>query len=100
LSVKITKTSNGIKFAIRVVPKSSKNVVSLTEDGTIKVKINAPPVDGKANEACIKFLAKLLEVPKSKVSITSGLKAKTKILEASGDPDTLTEKLLQSVQKD
>ncbi|MEW5822420.1 MAG: DUF167 domain-containing protein [Cyanobacteriota bacterium] len=100
MSAKITKTLKGIKFSIRVVPKSSKNQLSLNEDGTIKLKINAPPVDGKANDACIKFLSNILEVNKSDISITSGLKSKTKILEVLGDSNVLYDKILTSLEKE
>lgn len=100
MSAKITKTLKGIKFSIRVVPKSSKNQLSLNEDSTIKLKINAPPVDGKANDACIKFLSNILGVNKSDISITSGLKSKTKILEVLGDSNVLYDKILTSLEKD
>ncbi len=95
---KVSKTAEGIKFAVRVIPKSSKNMLSLMEDGTIKLKINAPPVDGKANAACIKLLSDVLDLAKSKVKIVSGLKSKTKQVEAIGDADLLYKKLIDSLQ--
>ena len=70
------------------------------DEGIVKLKINAPPVDGKANKACIKFLAEFFDLSKSRVIIISGHKSKTKLVEVVGDPDNLTsilrEKLLDT----
>jgi len=52
-----------------------------------------PPVDGKANEKCIKFLSKLLGVPKTSITIVSGETSKNKILFMKGDTEELTSKL-------
>lgn len=90
MSVNILKTDNGIKFSVHVVPKSSKNMLSLMEDGIIKLKIKAPPVDGKANKACEEFIADCLGVSKSQVKIVSGFQSKTKLVEVLGNPEYLT----------
>ncbi|OGH93591.1 MAG: hypothetical protein A2538_05190 [Candidatus Magasanikbacteria bacterium RIFOXYD2_FULL_41_14] len=80
---------------IRVLPRSSKNeIVGPMADetlsvsnghaqrgGTIKVKLTAPPVDGKANEALIELLSKKYQIPKSRIKIISGQKSKNKTLE-------------------
>ena len=70
------------------------------DEGLIKVKINAPPVDGKANEACIKLIAETLGIAKANVRIVSGLKSRTKLVEVSGDPDILYNSLINSLQDD
>ena len=57
---------------IKVQPKSSINKFFEPEEEEIKLKITAPPVDGKANEAVIKFLSKLFGVSKSSITILSG----------------------------
>ncbi len=68
-------------------PKSSKNeIVGPYRDG-IKVKVTAPPVQGKANEALIRFLAKELGVPQSCVEIIRGQHSREKTLKVSGDVD-------------
>jgi len=51
---------------------------------TLKVRLKAPPVEGRANEECIRFLAGLLGVKKDRVRILSGLKSKTKTIAVSG----------------
>lgn len=98
LSVKVSKTSTGIKFSIRVIPKSSVNSLSEMDEGIVKVKITAPPVEGKANVACIKYLADVLGVAKSSVNIVSGLKSKTKLIEVTGDSELLCDRLIRMLQ--
>ena len=67
---------------IKVLPRSSRNeVVGEMADGTLKIKLTAPPVDGKANEALIKLLAEHFSVTKSKIRIVSGATSKNKIIE-------------------
>ena len=66
-------------------PKSSKNeIVGPFRDG-IKVKVTAPPVEGKANEALIRFLAKEFAVPPSGIEIIKGRHGREKILKVSSD---------------
>ena len=72
------------------MPKSSKNLLSLMEDGTIKLKIKAAPVDGKANKACEEFIADYLSVSKSQVKVVAGFQSKTKLVEVLGDAEKLT----------
>lgn len=67
---------------IRVLPRSSQNeIVGPMADGTIKVKLTAPPVDNAANEALVKLLSKEYQTPKSRIKIISGGKSKNKIVE-------------------
>lgn len=70
------------KLNIRVLPRSSKNeVVGQMADGTLKVKLTAPPVDGAANEALIELLAEYFDTSKSKIKIVRGLTNKNKVIE-------------------
>ena len=95
MTVKITRLSNGIRFNLRVVPKSSKNILTVMDEGVVKLKINAPPIDGKANLACIKFLSDVFNVSKSQISIVSGDKSKTKVIEVLGEPEILAKILTE-----
>lgn len=71
-----------MKIKIRVLPRSSKNeVVGEMADGTLKVKLTAPPVDGKANEALLELLAEHFGVKKNKIKLVGGLTSKNKIIE-------------------
>jgi uncharacterized protein (TIGR00251 family) len=75
------KTKNGIQFKIKVQPRSSKNEISGIQGDALKVKLIAPPVDGEANEACIRFLSKIFAVPRKRIKIISGQTSPHKIIE-------------------
>lgn len=68
-------------FTVKVISRSSKNEIKKQEDGSYRVKLTAPPVDGAANEALIKFLSKELGVSKSKISILKGETGRKKIIQ-------------------
>lgn len=65
---------------IKVATKTSRSKITIDENGEIKVFLNSPPVDGKANLECIKLFSKLLKISKSNVEIETGLKSKNKKL--------------------
>ena len=69
-----------IQIKIKVIPGASKNMIK-EEGGLTKIYLTAPPVDGKANEALIKFLAKHYDVNKSSVEIVKGQKSRNKVIE-------------------
>jgi uncharacterized protein (TIGR00251 family) len=69
---------------VRVAPRASRNRVIGVQDGALKVALTAPPVEGAANEALKKLLAKALGVSKSKVEILRGDRARIKVLRVSG----------------
>ena len=68
----IKETPGGLIFKVRVQPRSSRNQVSGLYGDALKINLTAPPVDNAANKACVAFLAKLLSVAKSSVTIVSG----------------------------
>lgn len=71
-----------MRITIRVVPRSSKNqLLGPLPDGSFKVRLTAPPVDGKANEALIKLLSEYFDMPKSKIEIVRGAKGRNKVVE-------------------
>jgi uncharacterized protein (TIGR00251 family) len=71
-----------MKYRIKITPRSSKNeIVGKLPDGTLKIKLKAPPVDGEANAELIKFLSKEWGVPRSNINIVKGLASKTKLIE-------------------
>jgi uncharacterized protein (TIGR00251 family) len=73
-----------IRLKVRVIPNARKNeVVGFTGD-EIRLKIKAPAVDGKANAALIEYLSELANVPRSRIAIKAGEKARTKIIEIDG----------------
>ena len=71
----------GAALAVRVTPRASKNeIVDILGDGTVKVHLTAPPVEGKANEALLKFLAKVLEISPSQLEIVAGASGRDKLI--------------------
>lgn len=89
----IKETAEGIILTVRVQPKSSKNRHECMEEA-IKIWVNAPPVEGKANEAVIAYLSKLLGVKKSSFYIVSGEKSRNKKILIKGvDKALVAEKL-------
>jgi len=69
---------------IKVNPRSAKNEVTPNTDGSLKVKIKASPVKGKANQELIKVLADHFQVAKSQIEIAKGLTGRNKIIKING----------------
>ncbi len=69
------------RVSVRVQPRASVEDVTLQDDGTLRVRVHAAAVDGKANEAAVALLARVLKVPKSAVDIVAGLHARQKAVE-------------------
>lgn len=82
--ITIRETANGLSFAVRVVPGASKDEAAGIQDDALKVRLTAPAVEGKANRACIEFLAGLLGVRRSALSIASGEKSRRKTVTVEG----------------
>lgn len=74
-----------IRFSVRLTPRGGRDAVEgVDSDGTLRVRVSAPPVDGAANEALIKFLAKDLGVAPSAVRIEGGEASRVKRLIVDG----------------
>jgi uncharacterized protein (TIGR00251 family) len=71
-------------LAVRLTPRADRDVIVGMRDGVIAVRVSAPPVDGQANAALIKVLAKALGVPKSRLSIVRGQAARDKLVRVDG----------------
>jgi uncharacterized protein (TIGR00251 family) len=78
------QTGAGVTFAVKAHPRAKKNAVTGEVGDALKVSLTAPPVDGRANEACIEFFAKLLKLPRSSVTIASGESSRAKIIRVVG----------------
>ena len=78
--VAIQNSPSGATFAVKVHPRAKKNAITGEVGDALKLALSAPPVDGKANEACIEFFAKLLKVPRSSVTIAAGLNNRNKVI--------------------
>jgi uncharacterized protein (TIGR00251 family) len=80
----ITEVNGSATFAVRVVPRASRNQIVGVEGGALKIKLIAPPVEGAANAALIEFVAEWLGVRRSAVSLVSGDKARNKLVKVNG----------------
>jgi len=86
----------GSALAVRVTPRASKNeIVEVLSDGTVKVHLTAPPVEGKANEALVAFLAEVLDVAPSRIEVVAGASGRDKLISVlEMDTATVHKKIL------
>lgn len=94
----ISRTKTGIRIAVQVSPNARKSEIVSGDGDALRVKLQAPPVDGKANDALVQFLAKKLQVPRKQVTITHGQTNRRKLLEITADMTTedIEERLFQA----
>jgi len=84
VTLRITTNASGVCLEVQVQPRSSRNQIVGKQDGRLKIKLTAPPVEGEANQALINYLAQLLQVPKKNVKLLKGESARHKLIEISG----------------
>ena len=80
----IQTVPQGLSIPVRVAPRAAQNQVAGAVGGVLKVRLTAPPVEGAANKALVKFLAKTLGLPRRQISLLSGHKARSKRLLIQG----------------
>jgi len=80
----IRDTPQGTTFAVRVQPRSRKSAIVGEIGDALKIALTAPPVEGRANQACIEFLAEFLKVPRSSVTIAAGETSRNKVIRVAG----------------
>ena len=78
--IKVDEGKAGASFAVRVHPRAKKNAITGEVGDALKLSLTTPPIEGRANEACIEFFAKLLKVPRSSVTIASGATSRNKAI--------------------
>jgi uncharacterized protein len=76
--------SEAVTLTVRIQPRASKNGIVRMEDGSLKIRLTAPPVDGAANEALVKFLAGIFSIAQSQVEIVSGHTSRAKRVRING----------------
>jgi uncharacterized protein (TIGR00251 family) len=82
--IQVHDTEAGATFAVKVHPRAKKNAITGEVGDAMKLALTAPPVDGKANDACIEFFAKLLQVSRSSVTIAAGQTSRNKVIRVAG----------------
>jgi hypothetical protein len=98
-------TAEGLRLRIRVQPGAKVDRVEGIEtapDGgaVLRLRVTAPPVDGKANAAVIKLLSKRWKLAKSDIEIVAGTAARVKTLSLRGDPESLDAMLARELSRD
>lgn len=78
--VVIRDTPAGATFTVKVHPRAKRNAITGDLGDVLKVALTAPPIEGRANDACIEFFAALLKVPRSSVTIAAGQTSRRKTL--------------------
>jgi uncharacterized protein (TIGR00251 family) len=88
------RSASGVRLRVQVTPNAKKSEIVGVQDGALKIKLQAQPIEGKANDALVRFLAGLLGVPRRTVTLTHGATSRLKVLEVGLD----YEAVLQTVE--
>jgi hypothetical protein len=78
--IPVRDTASGATFQVKVQPRARKNAIVGELGDTLKLSLTAPAIEGRANEACIAFLAELLNVARSSVTIAAGESSRNKVV--------------------
>jgi len=78
------KAGDTVSLRVRIHPRAKLNAITGKVGDALKVSLTAPPVDGKANDACVEFFAKLLKLPRSSVTIAAGQTSRNKVIRIAG----------------
>lgn len=71
-------------FAVKLHPRAQRNAITGALGDALKISLTAPPIEGRANEACIEFFADLLKLPRSSITIAAGLTSRNKLIRVAG----------------
>ncbi len=82
--IPLRQAAGAVSFAVRVHPRARRNAVTGEVGDALKVALTAPPVEGKANDACVEFFAEVLKVPRASVTIAAGHSSRHKVLRVAG----------------
>jgi uncharacterized protein len=82
--IPIPESKASVTIAVKVYPRARKNAITGELGDRLKLSLTAPPIHGKANQACVEFLAKLLKLPRSSVTIASGQTGRNKVIRVTG----------------
>jgi uncharacterized protein len=93
----IRATDGGVTLRLRVQPRASKDQVGGVRDGALVVRVTAPPIDGSANEAVVRLLARRLDRPPSSITLLRGASGRDKTVHLAGiDAEATRARLLSS----
>ena len=95
--IPIHDTPAGATLQVKVHPRARKNGIAGVVGDALKLALTAPPVEGKANEACVRFLAEFLNVARSSVTIAAGESSRQKLIRIAGRTAAQVEEKLRTV---
>ena len=95
--IPVRDTPAGASFQVKVHPRARKNAITGVIGDALKVALTAPPIQGRANEACVAFFAEFLNVPRSSVTIAAGEASRNKLIRVSGVSAAQVEAKLRGV---
>ena len=82
--IPVRETHDGASFSVRVQPRAKRDAVVGEVGDALKLALRAPPLEGRANEACVAFLAELLGVARGSVFVAAGATSRTKRIRVAG----------------
>jgi uncharacterized protein (TIGR00251 family) len=82
--IPLHESGGAVTFAIKVHPRARKNAITGELGDALKVSLTTPPIEGRGNQACVEFFAKLLKVSRSSVTIASGQSSRNKVIRVTG----------------
>jgi uncharacterized protein (TIGR00251 family) len=95
--IPIRDTPSGATFHVKIHPRARKNAITGVIGDALKLALTAPPVEGRANEACIAYLAEFLNVARSSVTIAAGESSRQKLIRVAGLSSAQVEAKLRPV---
>jgi uncharacterized protein (TIGR00251 family) len=95
--IPIHDTLAGATFQVKVHPRARKNAITGVLGDALKIALTAPPIEGRANDACIGFLAEFLNVPRSSVTIAAGESSRQKLIRVAGVRAAQVEEKLRAI---
>jgi uncharacterized protein len=94
--ITIRDAPSGATFQVKVHPRAKKNAITGEAGDALKLALTAPPVEGRANQACIEFLAEVLNVPRASVTIAAGETSRNKVIRVRALSAAQIQKKLQA----
>jgi uncharacterized protein len=80
----LSENRDGVTLSVRVQPRAARDALAGVRAGALLVRLQAPPVDGRANEALARFLGRVLDVPPSAITLVRGASGRDKVVRIAG----------------
>lgn len=96
----VTESADGCLISCFATPRASRNALVAWHDNRLKIALAAPPVDGEANKALVKFIAEVLKQPKGNVAVVSGLTGRRKVVAVKAMSADAVKAVLSAAVKD